>query len=157
MTGNARSAVTSPDRPDPLPPAPGEERSPALALVNTLTTRGGTPVDELDTPERAVRWLADHRLIGGGGGGGAGAGAGAGGGKGGAAVPPDVRGPAAGELAALHRLRHAVRGLFDAAATGRAPDPEWVASVNRVLAAAPVTTVLSWPVGGPPGREAVVA
>ncbi|GAA5049604.1 hypothetical protein GCM10023336_16760 [Streptomyces similanensis] len=60
-------------------------------------------------------------------------------------------------MAALHRLRQAVRGLFDAAVTGRAPDPEWVASVNRVLAAAPVTTVLSWPAGGPPGREAVVA
>ncbi|MFI2641769.1 CGNR zinc finger domain-containing protein [Streptomyces sp. NPDC018610] len=133
MTGNARSAASSPHRPEPLPPAPGEERSPALALVNTLTTRGGTPVDELDTPRRAARWLADRRLT------------------------DDGLSLDAAELDGLHRLRQAVRGLLDAAVTGRAPDARWVESVNRALSAAPVTATLAWPAGGQPSRHTRVA
>jgi hypothetical protein len=44
----------------PLPPTPGEERSAALALVNTRTTQGGLPADALETPTQVGRWLAEH-------------------------------------------------------------------------------------------------
>jgi predicted RNA-binding Zn ribbon-like protein len=119
--------------------APGEDRSTALALVNTWRLTAGGPVDDLATPESAAAWLGAHGL--------------------------SVDGPDAlpGGLA---DLRTAVRELLAAVAEGRVPPGNAVAAVNaaaRADAAAPQlawresTPVREWFAARPGSVEAAVA
>lgn len=116
----------------PLPPAPGEERSVALALVNTRTTRGGVPDDALETPAQAGWWLAEHGLA-----------------HGTAAIRE-------ADAAAVRDLRTAVRTLLDAAIDAQSPPPDAVEALNAALRAAPSAAVLHWPTASRPRRETVV-
>ncbi|GAA2266435.1 MULTISPECIES: CGNR zinc finger domain-containing protein [Kitasatospora] len=118
-------------RPDPLPPAPGEEHSVALALVNTRTVRSGAPVDALDTPEAATSWLAEHTTDEG-----------------------ELRLDTAA-AAGLRELREAIRALL-AAAIGRTDPPRSaVDTLNGALRAAPTVSALDWPSEDRPRRRAV--
>lgn len=109
--------------------APGEARSPALALVNTWRLTAGGPVDDLASPGSAAAWLAGHGL------------------------PVDGPDALPGGLA---DLRTAVRELLAAVAEGRVPPGSAVAAVNaaaRADAAAPQLAVRE----GTPVREWVPA
>lgn len=104
-----------------VPPAPGEERHPALALVNSRRLAGGEPVDELGTVPRARRWTRAHGL-----------------GEG-------VR--RASDAAELRRLRDAVRDLLEARMEGREPGATALEAVNA--AASPNLLRLAWDADGP--------
>jgi len=105
---------------------PGEERSPALALVNSRHNSPGGLVDRIERPEDAMAWLVERGLL-----------------------PVGTALPAA-HLAALHELRDAVRTLFIARIEGSVPPERAVATVNRVAAMAPIAPVLSWTVPAQP-------
>ncbi|MEV7097180.1 CGNR zinc finger domain-containing protein [Amycolatopsis sp. NPDC051045] len=105
--------------------APGEDRSPALALVNTWRLTPGGPVDDLGSPGEATSWLHRHALA--------------------AAVP------GAEELSRLTELRTAVRELLAALAEGRAPDAAAVEAVNAAARADAAAPQLAW--RGGPRRE----
>ncbi|MGW3963253.1 CGNR zinc finger domain-containing protein [Amycolatopsis sp. NPDC005003] len=94
--------------------APGEDRAPALALVNSGHVRG----DDLATPALAASWLAAHGL--------------------GAAVPD------AAALSRLTGLRSAVRELLAALAEGRTPAPAAVETVNAAARADGAALSLTW-------------
>ncbi len=102
--------------------APGEERSPALALVNTRHTSPGGMVDRIGRPDDALAWLVNHKLL-----------------PAGTAVP-------AARLAGLYELRDAVRAVFVARIDGAVPSEQAVTIVNRASAAAPTAPSLSWAV-----------
>jgi len=104
--------------------APGEDRSPALALVNSRRLTPGGPVDDLGEPGSATTWLREHGT---------------------AAV---VGGE---ELNRLTDLRTAVRELLAALAEGRAPAPTTVDAVNAAARADPAAPQLTWRNG--PSRE----
>ncbi|MGK4585170.1 CGNR zinc finger domain-containing protein [Kitasatospora sp. HPMI-4] len=133
MTGSPASDTASTRRPDPLPAAPGEDRSPALALVNTRTVRGGIPVDMLDTPEQVAAWLRIHTE---------------------AEAPPSLDADA---VEGFHELRDAIRELLTAATDGREPEQEAVVILNAALRAAPAVPRLDWPAGGRPRRRDISA
>ncbi|GHG45734.1 MULTISPECIES: CGNR zinc finger domain-containing protein [Amycolatopsis] len=97
--------------------APGEDRSPALALVNTARVTG----DDLATPALAASWLTSHEL---------------------AAAVPD-----AASLSRLTELRAAVRELLAASAEGRAPEAAAVSAVNAAAGADGATLALTWGAG----------
>lgn len=97
--------------------APGEDRSPALALVNTQRVAA----DDLATPGSAVSWLDSHGL---------------------AAAVPD-----AASLRRLTELRSAVRELLAAPASGGAPSPAAVSAVNAAARADGAALVLTWGAG----------
>ncbi|MEU4248163.1 CGNR zinc finger domain-containing protein [Amycolatopsis sp. NPDC026612] len=105
--------------------APGEELSPALALVNTRRLTAGGPVDDLVSPGEATSWLRQHDLA--------------------ATVPGED------ELSRLTDLRTAVRELLAALANGRAPDTAAVDKVNRAARADAAAPQLTWRDG--PSRE----
>ncbi|MET9000617.1 CGNR zinc finger domain-containing protein [Amycolatopsis sp. NPDC004169] len=94
--------------------APGEDRAPALALVNTERVTG----DDLASPASAVSWLGSHGL---------------------AASVPD-----AASLRRLTELRGAVRELLAALAAGRAPAPAALAAVNAAAGADAAALALTW-------------
>jgi predicted RNA-binding Zn ribbon-like protein len=98
--------------------APGEERSPALALVNTRRLSAGGEVDDLASPDGAAGWL---RL-------------------------PATALDAAG-LGRLTDLRAAVRELLAALADDRAPDVTAVETVNAAARADAAAPQLTWPDG----------
>ena len=108
--------------------APGEERSPALALVNTRHNSAGGMVDRIERPEDAIAWLVDHKLL-----------------------PSETAMPAA-RLVGLYELRDAVRAVFVASIDGSVPPEQVVATVNRAAAAVPTAPSLSW---AAPARPAV--
>lgn len=81
--------------------APGEDRSPALALVNTQRVAA----DDLASPGSAVSWLGSRGL---------------------AAAVPD-----AASLRRLTELRSAVRELLAALASGGAPSPAAVSADRK--------------------------
>jgi predicted RNA-binding Zn ribbon-like protein len=123
-------------------PAPGEERSIALALANSRLPRGSNWIDLLATPEVAHRWLADHHLP---------------------TDPPEaIR---EGDLEHLANLRVAARDVLEALADGRAPDASSVEAVNSAAAREAITPRLSWSQkvperswrGGLPGVQGALA
>ncbi|WP_086843538.1 CGNR zinc finger domain-containing protein [Amycolatopsis kentuckyensis] len=94
--------------------APGEDRSPALALVNTERLAA----DDLTAPGDAGSWLHEHGLP--------------------AAVGDEA------SLGRLTDLRAAVRELLAALAEGRAPSPAAVSTVNAAAGADAAALTLAW-------------
>jgi len=125
------------ERPSP-PPAPGEDRSVALALVNTEAQAGGRRID-LIPDERAARdWLARHGL-----------------------APP----PGSDDVAwrdQLHALREALGEVLRATAEQRSPPREDLRRLNAIAARVPGAHALAWHDGAatadwqPAGRPAPV-
>ncbi|MCR6487602.1 ABATE domain-containing protein [Amycolatopsis sp. OK19-0408] len=102
--------------------APGEERSPALALVNTRRLSPAGEVDDLAEPGDATEWLRRHDL------------------------PPARLTP--DDLPGLLDLRAAIREVLAASAEDRTPAAKAVETVNataRADAAAPQLTWLAQP------------
>ncbi|MEV6646444.1 CGNR zinc finger domain-containing protein [Amycolatopsis sp. NPDC051371] len=98
--------------------APGEERSPALALVNTRRLGAGGEVDDLAEPRAAAEWL---RL--------------------------PAASLAADDLSRVTDLRAAVRELLAALAEDRAPAAAAVETVNAAARADAAAPQLTWPSG----------
>ena len=106
-------------------PAPGEDSSPALALVNSLLLApDGSDLDLIATPDEAARWLADRSL--------------------GTGVL--VR---EADLVRLAGLRAAVRDLFIARSAARVPDDHSVDVVNAAAATTSRTPFVVWSPDGP--------
>jgi predicted RNA-binding Zn ribbon-like protein len=105
--------------------APGEERSPALALVNTRRLDAGGEVDDLAEPRDATEWLRRHEL-----------------------PATSLR---ADDLSRLTDLRAAVRELLAAVAEDRAPEARALETVNAAARADAAAPQLAWPAG--PRRE----
>jgi predicted RNA-binding Zn ribbon-like protein len=105
--------------------APGEERSPALALVNTRRLNAGEEVDDLAEPRDATEWLRRHELPA-------------------ATIGVD-------DLSRLTDLRAAVRELLAAVAEDRSPDARALETVNAAARADAAALQLAWPAG--PRRE----
>jgi predicted RNA-binding Zn ribbon-like protein len=113
----------------PLPPAPGEDISVALALVNSLTAGPAGTADQLATPADIARWFRTSGL--------------------GSVTAAHVS-PA--DIGALTELRAAIRELFAAAADEREPDVSAVSLINadaRLVLGAPA---LRWSAGPPQQR-----
>jgi predicted RNA-binding Zn ribbon-like protein len=113
----------------PLPPAPGEDVSVALALVNSLTTGPAGRLDQLETPAGVARWMRAGGL--------------------GSVTSAHVS-PA--DVAGVAELRAAIRELFTASADEREPDVTAVSRVNadaRLVLGAPA---LRWSAGPPQQR-----
>ncbi len=106
-------------------PAPGEDVSCALALVNTRLVHGDKPVDLIPGAAQAGGWLAARGLIPAGG------------------ADTDT------EAAALRALRDSIRGLLGARAAPGVPAADDVALLNATLAAAPPIPALAWDESGP--------
>src|SRR3984957_3634199 len=106
-------------------PAPGENTSSALALVNTRLVMAGHPADLIRDAASAGDWLAERGLL--------------------------PRGAALrdADAARLGALRETIRALFSARAEGRAPAPGDVSLFNGALAVAPMAPALAWDDGGP--------
>ena len=98
--------------------APGEDRSPALALVNTWRLTASGEVDDLGAPGDATAWLRAHGLA--------------------AADTGEA------SLSRLTDLRTAIRELLAALAEGRAPSAETVDTVNAAARADAATPQLTW-------------
>ena len=107
------------------PPAPGEDVSCALALVNTRFMSAGRPVDLIADASGATEWLTGRGLL-----------------PRGAAV--------SGQNAArLGALRETIRALFAARADTTAPVPGDLSALNAALAGAPLVPALTWDDVGP--------
>ncbi len=104
---------------------PGEERFALLALVNSRFTVSHGPVDLLEDTDAAHLWLVRHEVL------------------------PDPVALTGRQLGRLRALREALRELFTARATGAAPAPASLETVNAALAAAPHTPRLTWAADGP--------
>jgi predicted RNA-binding Zn ribbon-like protein len=111
--------------------APGEERSIALALVNTLHRRGRAIVDEMAGADALRDWLQERTH----------------------ATPDRTIGQA--ELERVRSLRDAIRALMHAAARGVEPPEQSLRIVNRASAGAPRVLALDWPAGGAARRRYV--
>ncbi|HEX5294366.1 MAG TPA: CGNR zinc finger domain-containing protein [Streptosporangiaceae bacterium] len=112
-----------------LPPAPGEDVSVALALVNSLAAGPAGQSDQLATPVEIARWIRSCGL--------------------GSVTAVHVSDE---DVAALAELRTAIRELFTAAADEREPDLTAVSLVNadaRLVLGAPA---LRW-LAGPPQQR----
>jgi predicted RNA-binding Zn ribbon-like protein len=109
--------------------APGEDRSPALALANSQRTRPRQTVDDLNTVADLRRWL-DRRGI-------------------------DAHSRTIGrqELLRLRELRDAIRELLAARVDARAPRGEAVSIVNAAARAAPTSPYLTWEQRGAPHAQ----
>jgi predicted RNA-binding Zn ribbon-like protein len=85
-----------------------------LDFVNTLDLSPVT-YDHLDSPETALAWLVDHGLT--------------------HLLAKYSAAPATGTqmLNRLRRVRQALRGVFEASASHRAPDPADLDEINRAL------------------------
>lgn len=99
--------------------APGEERSPALALVNTRRLSAGGEEDDLAEPRTATAWLRRHNLP---------------------PAPLDVT-----DLDRVTELRAAVRELLAALTEDRSPETAAVATVNAAARADAAAPQLTWP------------
>ncbi|WP_116246878.1 ABATE domain-containing protein [Nocardiopsis sp. FIRDI 009] len=104
-----------------LPPAPGEERYPSLALVNTvIALPGGRFIDLLGTVPAAKRWLVERDL---------------------APVDTDLREMCASQL---RSLREQVRALFASRTAALPALPAALSAVNDALTRAPTAPLLLW-------------
>jgi predicted RNA-binding Zn ribbon-like protein len=117
--------VTTATTPSPTP-APGEERSIALALVNTELSPGGDPLDLLAKPSDLMRWLGAREIR--------------------RRPRATVTEP---DLARVHNLRAAIRTVFAARVRRGRPSRPAIDQINRAAAAAPATSHLSWTTDGP--------
>jgi predicted RNA-binding Zn ribbon-like protein len=116
---------------DLMPPAPGEEAHPSLALANS-SGRQDDPEegDLLATPLRATQWMIEQGL-----------------------TASDV------ELYEycsnrLREFRRSVRDVLGAAATGVSPDPQAIAAINDAMVLIPSVTLLAWaPSDGFSGKQ----
>jgi len=106
-------------------PAPGEDVSSALALVNTRVLHGGEPVDVIAETVAAGRWLTARGLI------------------------PANCPISETEAAALRAVRDCIRGLLSARTAARLPAAGDVGRLNATLAAAPPIPALAWDESGP--------
>lgn len=106
-------------------PAPGEDVSCALALVNTRFMSAGRPADLIDGPPTAAGWLAEQGLL--------------------------PHGTAVSDVDAdsFRALRETIRALFAAGSEGRPPTPDDLSALNAALAGAPVIPALTWDDTGP--------
>jgi predicted RNA-binding Zn ribbon-like protein len=109
MTGSAAPAAI-----------PGEEASPALALVNSRHAGPAGPLDHVARPAELRRWLAERGLA-----------------SGRAAVR-------AADVAGFHELRAAVRELLVARIEQREPAAAALREVNAAAASAPGALLLRW-------------
>ncbi|HEY5195910.1 MAG TPA: CGNR zinc finger domain-containing protein [Solirubrobacteraceae bacterium] len=107
-------------------PAPGEERSLGLALVNTELAHRGEPVDTLVDGRAAAGWLDAHGLSGCG--------------------PAEIT---EADVDGLRRLRAAIRAAFLARISGTPVDRESLDRLNAAAAGGPRAPQLTWAVGGP--------
>lgn len=115
----------------PLPPAPGAEQYPSLALVNSvIALPGGQFVDLLGTPAAANQWLIDRGL---------------------APVDAGMREMCAAQL---RSLREQIRALFDARVAGVPALPAALAAVNDALTRVPTAPLLQWDEKNGPYRAA---
>jgi predicted RNA-binding Zn ribbon-like protein len=113
------------------PPAPGEDRSVALALVNTEIEPRGERLDLLPDGAALARWLRSRHLPT----------------ERAAAIQPS-------DLDRFRELRGAARVLFLACADGRRATRSALNTINSASALAPRATRLSWK-GATPHGEAV--
>ncbi len=113
-------------KPISLPPAPGEDTSTALALVNTEIEPRGERVDLLPDGRSLGEWMRAQGLR-----------------SGRAAVIPDE------DLDRMRRLRSAVRAVFMARAMGGRPPRSALTTINGAVARVPSTARLRWNQGGP--------
>jgi predicted RNA-binding Zn ribbon-like protein len=109
-----------------IPAAPGEERSPALALVNSRHNSPSGLVDHIGCPRDALNWLTSHGLV------------------------PESADVTEDQLARLHELRQAMREVLTARLEKREPQGVAVAALNRAARGAPVVRALSWYPSSPP-------
>jgi predicted RNA-binding Zn ribbon-like protein len=116
-----------------LIPAPGEDASCALALVNTRLVADGQPVDLISGASRAGDWLTRRGLL--------------------------PRGSAVDDIDAgrLGALREVIRALFSAREQRRAPAADVLSLFNTVLAGALLVQALNWDDTGPRRREQLLA
>jgi predicted RNA-binding Zn ribbon-like protein len=114
--------------PEPISPlpAPGEEASMALALVNTEVEPRGKRLDLLPDGRALASWLRTRGLTG----------------RGVAAISEE-------DLERMRQLRAAVRTAFTARAAGRRPPPSTIASINKAAARSPSVPRLRWTDSGP--------
>jgi predicted RNA-binding Zn ribbon-like protein len=108
------------------PPAPGEDTSTALALVNTQVEPRGETVDLLPDGHTLADWLRAHGLTGRR-----------------AVVIPDE------DLERMRQLRTAIRKAFTARAAGLRPPRDAMTSINVAAALVPSAPRLRWVDGGP--------
>ncbi|MGA5701644.1 CGNR zinc finger domain-containing protein [Peterkaempfera bronchialis] len=113
-----------------LTPAPGEDKSVGLAMVNTKQRGPDGVVDRLATGPEAAEWLRSHGLV----------------------AEPGVR-IGEPEVVRLAELRAAIRDLFTAQADCRTPAPDSVAAVNAAAAAQPAAPQVDWADAGRPSRR----
>lgn len=111
--------------------APGEDRSIALAFVNTRRRQGRAIVDEVASGE-ALRDFLEARSS--------------------AVLDLPVR---ESQLERFHSLRAAIRDLMRAAVRRSEPPAGSLLFVNRTSRGAPRVLALEWPTGGPPDRRYV--
>lgn len=103
------------------PPAPGEDTSTALALVNTEIEPRGRPVDLLPDVRTLAGWLSARGLT-----------------TGRSASVADQ------DLVRVRELRTAIRAAFTARSAGRRPPRPAVATINAAAALVPSTPRLHW-------------
>ncbi|MFL4473025.1 CGNR zinc finger domain-containing protein [Paeniglutamicibacter sp. MACA_103] len=105
----------------PLPPAPGADDHPSLALVNSaVSLPGGHVADDLGSPAEATAWLVGQRLV------------------------PEETALLAYCQGQLTTLRGNLRALFMARVEGAVPAPEALESVNRALVKVPSAPLLQF-------------
>ncbi|MET8543469.1 ABATE domain-containing protein [Kitasatospora sp. NPDC004799] len=114
-----------------VPPAPGEEQHPSLALANSaLALPGGQFVDRLGTPAAADRWLVAHGLA------------------------PAEAGLQEMCAAQVRSMREQVRTLFAARVAALPALPAALAAVNDALTRVPTARLLQWDEKNGPYRAA---
>jgi predicted RNA-binding Zn ribbon-like protein len=111
------------------PPAPGEDASVALALINTEVEPRGAPVDLLPDARTLAGWLRARGLTS----------------RRRVTVTDE-------DLKHMQRLRAAVRTAFMARAAGRRPPRAAMAAINESAALVASTPRLCWIDGGPVRR-----
>ena len=108
------------------PPAPGEEFSTALALINTEIEPRGERIDLLPDGRVLAAWLLAHGLRS----------------RRGAAIPDE-------DVDRVRQLRSAIRAAFTARAAGRRPPRSAIRMINVAAALVPSTPRLRWRDDGP--------
>jgi predicted RNA-binding Zn ribbon-like protein len=110
----------------PPAPAPGEEQSISLALVNTELTSRGAAVDLLADGRALVRWLRARTL-----------------------PAPAASAITDDDLARMRELRQAVRAVLVARVERTRPPRSALGALNDAVALAPAVPRLSWGAEGP--------
>jgi predicted RNA-binding Zn ribbon-like protein len=120
MTRNAPTPIDAP------PPAPGEERSRALALVNTALEPRGRPLELLPDERALGAWLQTHGI-----------------------TPPRQTRLGADGLERIQQLRAAIRAVFTARARRQAPPAGALDTINVAARLAAPVPQLGWTASGP--------